>query len=122
MIKCPLCDITTGHSHFSYDIAEYDSKIKRERELAETTLTAMYDQVHEERDTLRNELDDSNRKLEQRIALEIDEHLKVVSLQEKLDNSAKDIKTMIDYVNARDGIYTWDIKDQLTEVLKRLEV
>ena len=51
--KCPLCDITTGHSHFSYDIAEY--------------------------------VDALQSKLEQRIALEIDDHLKVVELQAKLD-------------------------------------
>jgi len=36
-------------------------------------------------ESLRTQLDDSNRKLEQRIALEIDEHLKVVELQAKLD-------------------------------------
>ena len=34
--KCPLCDITTGHSHFSYDIAEYVDACKSVLADAET--------------------------------------------------------------------------------------
>jgi ferredoxin-fold anticodon binding domain-containing protein len=30
MIKCPLCDLTTGHSHFSYDIAEYVDSLRKQ--------------------------------------------------------------------------------------------
>jgi hypothetical protein len=52
----------------------------------------IYVQVHEERDTLRSQLDESNRKLEQRIALEIDEHLKVVELQAKLEVAVEALK------------------------------
>jgi len=43
-------------------------------------------------DALRKQLDESNRKLEQRIASEIDEHLKVVSLQAKLDGAREAIR------------------------------
>jgi regulator of replication initiation timing len=88
MIKCPLCDLTTGHSHFSYDIAEYVDKLQT--------------------------------KLEQRIALEIDEHLKVVELQAKLDVAVEALgharTEVVQYYPPHE--YTLEIID---EALKRLE-
>jgi vacuolar-type H+-ATPase subunit I/STV1 len=70
--------------------------------------------------SLRKQLDESNRKLEQRIALEIDEHLKVVELQAKLDVAVEALKKaraeVVQYYPPHE--YTLEIID---EALKRLE-
>ena len=41
MIKCPLCDLTTGHSHFSYDIAEYVDSLRKQLSIMRTNLENM---------------------------------------------------------------------------------
>lgn len=43
------------------------------------------------------------------------------TLQKKLEIAVVNIKTMIDYVDSRDGVYTWDIKRQLTDILAEIE-
>jgi hypothetical protein len=86
MIKCPLCDLTTGHSHFSYDIAKY--------------------------------VDDLQAKLEQRIAMEIDEHTKVVSLQAKLDVATKGIIDAMTYITCPPGV--WNILNTALAEINRI--
>jgi hypothetical protein len=58
--------------------------------------------------TLRKQLDESNRKLEQRIAMEIDEHLKVVELQNQMDIAWEGL----------DDIIVMELPDEIHEFAK----
>jgi len=69
-------------------------------------------------DALRKQLDDSNRKLEQRIALEIDEHLKVVELQAKLDVATKGIIDAMTYITCPPGV--WNILNTALAEINRI--
>ena len=66
-------------------------------------------------ETLTEQLDDSNRKLEQRIALEIDEHLKVVELQAKLDMALRVLNKLNEFDYTESGV-NWEIKSGITEI------
>ena len=96
-LLCPICGKDRLHfigeladcSHSTIEVIEYAIILRKqldeweEKEAACCPEDFGFDEVIK---SLRKQLDESNRKLEQRIALEIDEHLKVVSLQEKLED------------------------------------
>jgi uncharacterized Zn finger protein (UPF0148 family) len=87
-LLCPICDKNVQSVNVTPD--------------CQHTAKEIFDYAR----TLRKQLDESNRKLEQRIALEIDEHLKVVELQAKLDEAVDALKALLYVVEMRRN---WDI-------------
>jgi chromosome segregation ATPase len=68
-------------------------------------------------ESLRTQLDESNRKLEQRIAMEIDEHLKVVELQNQMDMAWEGLDDII-VMELPDEIrkFTRELMDRIEQI------
>jgi hypothetical protein len=92
--SCPYCsweDKSPSQHKYVKKVNTFDdffAKCEEDPEFRREYLRVTMDETRDlilENKSLRTQLDDSNRKLEQRIAMEIDEHLKVVELQAMLD-------------------------------------